>query len=294
MAEGFKVWRQEQGGYFKQLRLQCQDLVILFDNVTQSAIVRTKQMKKLIKCVRKLNTDGIRYTDKRFQRAKQSRDYLLCENQMVQVDKGLDEVTIILEQYSVIVDDDFSYPSEDLKEISVKCDALFDQFSKSQDESSTVKEFLKMVVEVRNSSFKFSQNFKEIHQKLTINRADDSAGNTRVLADDNQGIKRSKVIGYSDACITTSEGETLRKRSTSVTSEKRVVSSKELKDQVIGEFVDNNAIQKLYATEKELKYQLAAIKNEMKLEIQKYRTSHKLIQEKRDNILRAKSACQIL
>ncbi|KAI8743729.1 hypothetical protein BgiBS90_034241 [Biomphalaria glabrata] len=178
-----------------------------------------------------------------------------------------------------------------------------------------------MVVEVRNSSFKFSQNFQEIHQKLTINSerlkkefqringvlndfsiedqagntgADDSAGNTRVLADDNQGIKRSKVIGYSDACITTSEGETLRKRSTSVTSEKRVVSSKELKDQVIGEFVDNNAIQKLYATEKELKYQLAAIKNEMKLEIQKYRRSHKLIQEKRDNILRAKSACQIL
>nr|KAI8733553.1 GTPase IMAP family member 4-like [Biomphalaria glabrata] len=278
MAEGFKVWRQEQGGYFKQLRLQCQDLVILFDNVTQSAIVRTKQMKKLIKCVRKLNTDGIRYTDKRFQRAKQSRDYLLCENQMVQVDKGLDEVTIILEQYSVIVDDDFSYPSEDLKEISVKCDALFDQFSKSQDESSTVKEFLKMVVEDQAGN----------------TGADDSAGNTRVLADDNQGIKRSKVIGYSDACITTSEGETLRKRSTSVTSEKRVVSSKELKDQVIGEFVDNNAIQKLYATEKELKYQLAAIKNEMKLEIQKYRTSHKLIQEKRDNILRAKSACQIL
>ncbi|KAI8776099.1 GIMAP protein [Biomphalaria glabrata] len=167
----FKRWRNDQQGYFKELRLECQDRVILFDNSSQcDAKTHNKQMKKLLKCVEHLNNDGNRYTDKHFHRAQKSRDFLLKETQMEKIDRGLEEVSDILGLYKSITDYDQKDRRGKFQEICDECENIFQHFSENEVKLSAVKDFLNLISDIKTSSSNFAQKTEDIQKKLAINK----------------------------------------------------------------------------------------------------------------------------
>ncbi|KAK0045809.1 GTPase IMAP family member 4 [Biomphalaria pfeifferi] len=167
----FKRWRNDQQGYFKELRLDCQDRIVLFDNSSQrDAKTHNKQMKKLLKCVENLNNDGNRYTDKHFHRAQKNRDVLLKETQMEKIDRGLEEVGVILDLYKSIID----YGQKDrrgkFQEICEECENISQHFSENEVKLSTVKDFLNLISDIKTSSSNFAQKTEDIQKKLAINK----------------------------------------------------------------------------------------------------------------------------
>ncbi|KAK6962117.1 GIMAP protein [Biomphalaria glabrata] len=328
----FKKWRHEQDGFFKQLRLECQDRVVLFDNVTQrDTKVYKKQMRKLIHFVEKLNTDGHRYTDKRFELAKQSRDALLRANHLDKVAVGLEEVSDILMIYRFIADNDLNEPNENFLEILDKCDTLSKRFSNNESELPAVIHFLKLVEEIKNTCIRFvckyediqkkiktnkeslkreSQRIKDVFNAFTGNEEDfdpdtETEENRRsagawypykddpVLADDQCNVE-SKAKDDSDEIITTFEGVTLRKRRNTRKSEKSDADVRGLGDSLKSEFEVNNVMQQLIDEEKKLEVELKTIKTELGLEVQKHWNSHNVLKDKCDDIVRSKGSCQIL
>ncbi|KAI8776100.1 GTPase IMAP family member 4 [Biomphalaria glabrata] len=315
-GKSFKQWCLEQGGPFNNIRLECQDRVVLFDNSAQrDANVHRKQMDKLLKLVENLNTGGDRYTDQHFQKAKRSRDTLLRKNQMIHIDSGLEEVSLILTVFESIANYDVNDRSRKFTEIFNKCDDLYKKFLESETKSTTIKDFLQLITDMKISSSKFADECKNIRQKLIQNKErlkEESQRIKSVLTDfisvgEAGSVSEpdsEKKAGNESNCNSCEidpvlEHEDQWNRRLEVKSVRRSdnnlwdVDSKVLKDQLMSEFESENTMQQLIAEEKELQNQLKDQNTKLHKMIKKHWKTHTLIHDKCNTILRTQTACNI-
>ncbi|KAK0045811.1 GTPase IMAP family member 4 [Biomphalaria pfeifferi] len=276
----FKQWKSEQDGYFKELRLECQDRVVLFDNSNQrDTIIHNKQMTKLLNFVEHLQNDSNRYTSNNFLKAKPSRDQLLSSIRINKIYQGLEEVRLILELYYSLPYYSVHHRSQTFQEVCDTCNRLNGLFTESESQFFIVQSFINLVIDIKISSLKFSNKLVKIRQKMSRNK--------ELLKQESQ-----RLIEVLHAFIAANEGITDFKAD----EDTKEADIEVLQDKVKSEFDpnSNSVMHRLIADDNELQKQLQAINTDLRLEIQRYWNSHKLIKDKCDTIMTTSSACQIL
>ncbi|XP_059159896.1 uncharacterized protein LOC131943700 [Physella acuta] len=98
-GEKFEQWCRRQQGVLKELMVECDNRVLLMNNRTKDVEKKKRQVRELMAMVDHLRAKGQRYTDKNFENAKATRDYLLVEsNKPIIQEETLRETSLILQK----------------------------------------------------------------------------------------------------------------------------------------------------------------------------------------------------
>ncbi|XP_059160693.1 uncharacterized protein LOC131944182 [Physella acuta] len=89
----------DEKGPFKQILEECNNRIVVFDNLTKDEAVKQKQVKQLVDMIDKLGNGGKRYTNENFKRADEFYQLFLAESSTPMVSK------YVLEQHSLIMSD---------------------------------------------------------------------------------------------------------------------------------------------------------------------------------------------
>ncbi|KAH9524148.1 Immune-associated nucleotide-binding protein 9 [Bulinus truncatus] len=150
-GKSFKTWTHEQAGEFKDLINECDDRVILFDNMTQDERIQRKQMSKLIKYVNSLKTCGKRYTDKYFKLAHRSRARLLSETKTKIINNDLEEMFFVLQGLeSAVKINDLDERGAMLNILLVGIDTIAKRFPNASPATSIESDLINFLSEVKN------------------------------------------------------------------------------------------------------------------------------------------------
>ncbi|XP_059160690.1 uncharacterized protein LOC131944179 [Physella acuta] len=72
----FEDYCSQQDGFFKNLLIECEGRIVLFNNTTRDKAVKYQQVKDLVTMVDQLPSKGKRYTNEHFKAAKNERNRL--------------------------------------------------------------------------------------------------------------------------------------------------------------------------------------------------------------------------
>ena len=99
----FDQWVHQQTGAMAELVMECQDRVILFDNVTKKQEEKVAQIDKLLELIGRLNNNGKRYTDANFQCAFEARKKVIAESKIpIARDETLQAITLLMQELGEI------------------------------------------------------------------------------------------------------------------------------------------------------------------------------------------------
>ncbi|GFO32489.1 immune-associated nucleotide-binding protein 6 [Plakobranchus ocellatus] len=99
----FEGWVQEQRGKMADLVKECENRIVLFDNVTKVNEEKSAQIDKLLEAVGRLNNNGKRYTDDNFQSAMDAREKLIVESkEPIARDATMQAITLLMQELSDI------------------------------------------------------------------------------------------------------------------------------------------------------------------------------------------------
>ncbi|XP_059160671.1 uncharacterized protein LOC131944169 [Physella acuta] len=153
----FEKYCKEETGLFKKLLKNCNNRVVLFNNVTKVEEVKEKQLKKLVEMVDALNTEGKCYTNDNFRKAEQIRKTVSSKSPNPVVEKRMIIVQGIILQRM--------FESKSMQ--SVK-----DQLEILSNLNKSIKKLVKEIVEKDKGIGKFSKFRKNVEatQKLMENK----------------------------------------------------------------------------------------------------------------------------
>ncbi|XP_059160686.1 GTPase IMAP family member 7-like [Physella acuta] len=79
----------DEKGPFKEILKECNNRIVVFNNITQDENLKHKQVKQLIDMVDKLKDDGRRYTNEQFQKADQIYQYIIATSKIPIISKDM-------------------------------------------------------------------------------------------------------------------------------------------------------------------------------------------------------------
>ncbi|KAH9524151.1 Immune-associated nucleotide-binding protein 6 [Bulinus truncatus] len=169
-GKSFKTWRHEQTGEFKDLINECNDRVILLDNMTQDEIIKQKQMSKLIKYVNSLQTCGDRYTDKYFKLAHMSRVRFLSETKTKIINNELEEMFLVLQgMESAVKKNDFDERGAMLNDLVNGIETIAKRFPDASPPSPIESDFINFLSEVKNCITAHCGKIERVLEKIAEN-----------------------------------------------------------------------------------------------------------------------------
>ncbi|KAH9490825.1 hypothetical protein Btru_032523 [Bulinus truncatus] len=123
----FEGWCMEQEGEIKELLLECNHRIVLFDNFAEDQQSKDEQLDELLYLIDNLSTGGQRYTNKEFEEAKLTRDKLMQEaNNSIIQDETRIEVSLMLQKLGRIQkSNDAAFKTKKLAKLKEKCKNLF-------------------------------------------------------------------------------------------------------------------------------------------------------------------------
>ncbi|KAH9492494.1 Immune-associated nucleotide-binding protein 9 [Bulinus truncatus] len=173
----FKTWCLEQDGIFEDLYNECDRRVVLFDNISNNDMVRTKQMKKLIALVEGLQNKGKRYKDKHFEIAGRNRQMVMAEVEEPLVrQKAVEKMSLIIQKLDDIKSTDIKNKKLQLSCLLVEAEGLmnyvneYNRHDVMKDTLENVKFLHKRIAENVSSLEKIYREKEELER----NPADDN------------------------------------------------------------------------------------------------------------------------
>ncbi|CAL1531281.1 unnamed protein product [Lymnaea stagnalis] len=121
----FEEWCQSQAGGLRDLLLECDHRIVVFDNVTSSEEIREKQFFRLIAQVKHMSSKGLCYTNKHFGKYNDSRTSLMVEiiEPMIS-DEVLKSIRHFENKFSQIkASEDINYKYAQLRNLKLKTEA---------------------------------------------------------------------------------------------------------------------------------------------------------------------------
>ncbi|CAL1535348.1 unnamed protein product, partial [Lymnaea stagnalis] len=148
----FPEWCDKQTGEFKELLKECNQRIILFDNVTENEEKKDSQVADLLKMVENLASSGKRYTNAHFEAARTARDKLMIEAKEPMIrHETMRETSLILDKLNKIIDnEDLNEMMLHLDELSLRARDLYES-TKIQDKGTgSLSELLGTVKNIKN------------------------------------------------------------------------------------------------------------------------------------------------
>ncbi|XP_055869547.1 uncharacterized protein LOC106063197 [Biomphalaria glabrata] len=301
-GKSFKQWRNEQTGSFQELRNECKDRIVLFDNFTEDSKIQNKQMAKLLKCVETLKSKGQRYTDKHFQRARESRDRLRLETKIGLIDIEMGDVSLILQECENITKYEIDDRKEKFNHILTDCGNLIQRFSKGKNESAVEKDFLQFLSDLKKSVVSFSLNVADVLDKIKDNdrklrlESKRLADILNAFAEEenvNRHLPSTKLKSTFQA--NAEKGNNLMWQELPGATQFQNVKpkTKSLKDQIVQEFQAEIEIKKLVLTDAQFKKLISTVDSDFHRALCKHKQTYKSTKTKFDNIIQTKCICRI-
>ncbi|BFZ22160.1 hypothetical protein BsWGS_25199 [Bradybaena similaris] len=172
----FQQWCEQQEGNFKTLVKECDNRVVLFDNVTEDPAKKNKQIENLLNVVDNLSSRGKRYTDENFARAREARELIIVElHKSIIQEKTMTETSLILMVlHDLLETEDFKCNVESLEKLLVRVESLHQSLT-SQDQGhlrtsvkliqTCVSNGIKLCYRMMNEREKVSRKEEEIRRK---------------------------------------------------------------------------------------------------------------------------------
>ncbi|CAL1533417.1 unnamed protein product [Lymnaea stagnalis] len=121
----FEDWCRFQSGVFKELVVECNNRVILFDNRTKNEAKLTEQHNRLLSLVDGLSALGLRYSGKQFQLAQKQRDRLLVDARVPMIrEESFRETSLILQQLGQVQMEEPEKQIPQLEEMKERIEAV--------------------------------------------------------------------------------------------------------------------------------------------------------------------------
>ncbi|KAH9492481.1 Immune-associated nucleotide-binding protein 6 [Bulinus truncatus] len=158
----FKQWINDQKGQFQDLVAECQDRVVLFDNVTNDENIKEKQMTKLLKCLKKMNTNWTRYTDTNFRRAEINRQCLISDTEKQLISEDLSRISLILQDLSSVSFCKESTKTKKLNQLQSCIETLKSHLLKDSLLQQRQKQVNDMIANIQGSIKLFSQKLDDL------------------------------------------------------------------------------------------------------------------------------------
>ncbi|KAH9490830.1 hypothetical protein Btru_032533 [Bulinus truncatus] len=171
----FKDWCMEQEGEIKELLIECNHRIVLFDNFAEDQQSKDEQLDELLYIIDNLSAGGQRYTDKEFQEAKLTRDRIMKEaNDSIIQDETRIEVSLMHQKLERIQkSNDAAIKTKKLTKLKDNCQNLLQQI-KCKDVDEKVKEERFQIKDemLKRHQDEIEQMNREFHQMITEKRPD--------------------------------------------------------------------------------------------------------------------------
>ncbi|CAL1531284.1 unnamed protein product [Lymnaea stagnalis] len=126
-GQTFEGWCRSQTGAFKSILSECNNRIVLFNNITKDEDIRDKQLRQLLSVVDRLSSKGQRYTDTNFEEARDARTRILVDLQEPLIrEETMQETSLILQKLEQIqACGHFEIKLDLLEKLLVRAKALF-------------------------------------------------------------------------------------------------------------------------------------------------------------------------
>ncbi|CAL1548900.1 unnamed protein product, partial [Lymnaea stagnalis] len=177
-GQTFEDWCRSQTGAFKSLLSECNNRIVLFNNLTKDEDIRDKQLRQLLSVVDRLSSKGQRYTDKNFEEARDARMRVMVDAQEPLIrDETMREVSLILQKLEQIqARDHFETKLDLLEALLVRAEALLKSTCDLDRGTGALHEIVqtvKSIISTISDEIKFtirnqkeSQRIKKIEEEL--------------------------------------------------------------------------------------------------------------------------------
>ncbi|KAH9524159.1 hypothetical protein Btru_048279 [Bulinus truncatus] len=330
----FKTWRLEQTGEFKDLINECNDRVILFDNMTQDEIIKQKQMSKLIKYVNSLKTCGNRYTDKYFKLAHRNRARFLSETKTKIINTDLEEMFLVLQGMESAVKTNDLYKRDVMLNILLDdIETIAKRFPNASLVSPIESDFINFLSKVKNCIRSHRENIESVLKSMAENEKklhleskqlagilgqytkakdeiSEKQGKTNVsfmknLFEQNKdSCNDSRSKSYLDVFTEKTESSDVELNEIKLNpqvKERKVEKLKTegadiqiLKEKLMKEFEPETKMKKITTADVQLHKLIEHIDTDLNKEILRFHYTYNILKEKSQNILKQKCKCQIL
>ncbi|CAL1533415.1 unnamed protein product [Lymnaea stagnalis] len=171
MKKTFKEWCRDQEGVLQDLLRECDYRAMIFDNRTKDEGKKRKQLTELIQMIDNLRSQGHRYTDDHFRRAKNTRDRLVIEAQVPVIrEETMNEASLILQKLQAIQSQfEPEHRIENLEKLLIRSDGLLKSITEKDKGTGTLHVLSQTVHSIHNTildEIKFSKNVKEKNERM--------------------------------------------------------------------------------------------------------------------------------
>ncbi|GFS14405.1 immune-associated nucleotide-binding protein 10 [Elysia marginata] len=151
-GQTFSQWCAEQTDVFQELLKECNNRVVLFDNVTRDEAKRNAQIDRLLAVVNGLQAQGHRYTDRNFELAQAARQRAVVESRKPVIqDYLLQETSLILQKLVEVRDNLHGQdPISFLQSLLQRCDRLKVDLLREDNGTGALGELRRRLAGVRN------------------------------------------------------------------------------------------------------------------------------------------------
>ncbi|XP_059145847.1 uncharacterized protein LOC131932989 isoform X1 [Physella acuta] len=131
---------KEQRGQFKKLLNDCNNRIVLFNNITEDEFIKNEQLENLIKTVDGLSSNAVRYTTDDFNKAKTLRETITPETYSL-----IAQSLILKKLCNIKNDDSIEHKIELLNKLKKSSDILLSELQRNCRTSTAMGEFTKNV-----------------------------------------------------------------------------------------------------------------------------------------------------
>ncbi|BFZ22158.1 hypothetical protein BsWGS_25197 [Bradybaena similaris] len=161
----FQQWCNQVEGDLKNLVMECDNRVVLFDNITKDPGKKNKQIENLLKVVDNLSCTVKRYNVANFSRALEAKNRIIVELQKTVIEKNtMIETTLISSNLQQLLEnEDLRSKVEPLEKLKVRVECLLTSLD-SQDRGTGV--LLDMTSSVRSIHRNVIDEIKFCHRMM--------------------------------------------------------------------------------------------------------------------------------
>ncbi|KAH9490826.1 hypothetical protein Btru_032524 [Bulinus truncatus] len=170
-AVTFKEWCMEQDEEMKELLIECNHRIVLFDNFAEDQQSKDEQLDELLYLIDNLSAGGQRYTNKEFEEAQVTRDKLMQEaNDSIIQDETRIEVSLMHQKLErVQKSNDAAFKTKKLVKLKDKCQNLLQKI-RGEDIGKGIRQEIMDSIKSLNTIIDLELKFNEKMKKETEER----------------------------------------------------------------------------------------------------------------------------
>ncbi|BFZ22172.1 hypothetical protein BsWGS_25211 [Bradybaena similaris] len=172
----FQQWCDQQESDFKDLVMECDNRVVLFDNITQDPAKKNKQIENLLNVVDNLSSRGKRYTDENFALALEARKLITVElKKTIIEEKTLTETSlIILRLQELLANEDLRSKVDPLEKLQIRVDCLLMSLDSLDQETGVLQHLIMSVKSIqRNVSDEIKFCYRMMDERERVRRREE-------------------------------------------------------------------------------------------------------------------------